>query len=81
MSYFTVKGFNKLIEETRQSFIGDEQLDSVMVKLAELLEMLRDNQAAIVSDLIAMYEAASEHNIDIDREAVFKLAEQLLGEE
>ena len=57
-----------------------EALDILLTSIALLITALKKHQQNVIAELLEMYNSASEHNIDVSREAVYQLAMKLSEE-
>lgn len=53
-------------------------LDRLCDQFAQTLTLLREEYVQIAQELLAMYESAAEHNLDVSRQAVYNLAQRML---
>lgn len=76
MDRLTLKHFDDAIAAVA-SPTADPQLNELCRSLAVVLTTLRTGYVSVLNELQTMYESAAEHNVDISREAIIRLVEQL----
>jgi hypothetical protein len=73
-----LKTFDQAIRDFRKP-LGHPDLDEITVMLAEAVQIFRDSHREVITELLTMYESASEHNVDISRKAIYDLAQRMIG--
>jgi hypothetical protein len=76
----TLDKYDKAIRVMRD-LTGDALTDGVCEEFAQILEGFRKGHAEIVDELFNMYKSASEHNVDVGRDAIFEFGIRLVGAE
>lgn len=76
MDQLTLKHFDEAIAAV-ESPTKDPQLNELCRSLALVIATLRTGYVGVLNELQTMYESAAEHNVDISREAIIRLVEQL----
>ena len=72
----TLGKFDDAIEVvTRKT--DEPHIDNLCTQLGEVLAHLRGGYGQIINELIAMYESAAEHNVDVSRQALLDLAQRM----
>ena len=59
--------------------LGDKEFDEITELIAQTVEIIKESQMEVIDELLTMYLSASEHNVDIGREAIYSLAMRLKG--
>ena len=74
----TLQDFDDAIEVIEKPTDSDE-INDLMVSMGLIFRGFRKGQLNLINELLAMYDSASEHNVDIGRTAIFQLAQRLAG--
>lgn len=74
----TLKHYDKAIEAVRKP-THDETVNQMLEQVAVMLQTFRSTHEQLINELLTMYMSASEHNVDIDRRAIYDLAKRLSG--
>jgi hypothetical protein len=81
MIYPTLQNFDKAIKAITDETILLPELNELCQQFGDLLKQFRQGQLALINELYEMYDSASEHNVDIGRDAIFQLAQRLASVE
>jgi len=61
--------------------VAHPELNELCQHIGDLLEHFKQGQLALINELLAIYDSASEHNVDVDRDVLFELAQRLASAE
>ena len=76
----SIKAYDQSIAKIREP-VGDKDIDQILELIAQIVESLKEDYTSVFSELMTMYESASEHNVDVSRMAVYNLARRMLAPE
>ena len=71
-----LKDFDELIEAL-QGPSGDIQTDKLVHLIITSIQLMRSQHQNLINELLTMYTSASEHNVDISRDAILRLIREL----
>ena len=76
MKILTLKDFDEAIELIEE-VTGNKQLNILTEQIGLIFRTFRSRQTTLINELLEMYDSASEHNIDVNRQAIFQLVQRL----
>lgn len=79
MKLLTLDHFDQLHHAVVGTTTGDANVDNLCDKIGLGIMSLKEMHLAVITELLTMYDSASEHNVDIGRRAIFDLAQRLAG--
>ena len=76
MKILTLKDFDEAIELIEE-VTGNKQLNILTEQIGLIFRTFRSRQTTLINELLEMYDSASEHNVDVSRQAIFQLVQRL----
>ena len=76
----TIQNLDDAIKKITQD-VEYPELNELCQQFGDLLEAFKQGQLALINELLAIYDSASEHNVDVGRDVLFELAQRLAGVE
>ena len=76
----TIQNLDDAIKTITQK-VDPPELNDLCQHFGGLLEQFKQGQLALINELLAIYDSASEHNVDVGRDVLFELAQRLAGVE
>jgi hypothetical protein len=80
MIHPTLQNFDKAIKSITKE-VEHPELNELCQQFGDLLKQFRQGQLVLINELYEMYDSASEHNVDIGRDAISQLAQRLASVE
>ena len=78
MNLLTLQDFDVAIEIIERP-TDVKELDTLTTPIGLIFRGFKQSQVNLINELLEMYDSASEHNIDVSRQAIVDLAHRLVG--
>jgi hypothetical protein len=80
MNLLTQRHFDEVLEILKGP-TGIEEADEILGKMTEIIAHMKQGHLAVINELLSLYDAHSEHNLDVNRTIIYELAQRLAAVE